>query len=107
MKPSFTCTCSRNPQGADEQEAAEMLLQVVTLIFGAKMGIEKPIPQMNDQERIMMEVSECSRMVAFITFHGTHASVEISFSEGKVSIKRLRFSYYIGRREVIFVAELR
>ena len=107
MKPAFSATCSRDPQGAREQEAAEKLLQMVTLVFGAKVGIEKPIPQMKDQERIMLEVSRCSRMVAFLTFHGSHASVEITFSERKTVIKILRFSYYFNQHEVILVAELK
>ena len=104
MKPSYTSTCSRNPQGANEQEAAEKLLQLVTLVFEVKMGIEKPIPQMKGQERIMMEVSGCSRMVSFVTFHGSHASVEITFSERRTVVKKMRFSYYFNQREVIFVS---
>jgi predicted RNase H-like HicB family nuclease len=106
MKPSFTTTLSRPPKGDDEEEAVGMLLAVITQVFAAKMGSKTPIPLMQDYDQIMATVADCSRMTAFISFQGHLASLEIAFSEGKMLVRKLMFSYYFNPRQLIFAGQL-
>lgn len=106
MKPSFTTTLSRAPQGDDENEAVEKLLQVNCAVFAAKMGSKTPIPLIKDCDIIISEVVDCTRMTAFVSFHGHLASLEISFSDGKRLVKKLMFSYYFGTQRMIFTGQL-
>lgn len=103
MKPSFTTTLSRPPQGDDEEEAVGILLAVINQVFAAKVGSKTPIPLMQDYDQIIAAIADCSRMIAFISFHGYLASLEITFSEGKKLVRKLMFSYYFNPRQLIFV----
>ena len=114
MKPTYTLTLSRRPQGHAEQVAVCRLMHVVDLCFQAfKLDIKldvfptelEKIFGNESRERIVREVSSTTRMVAFISFHGDHASVEITFSYGKTSIKMIRVRYDFDQRRLIFIAE--
>ena len=116
MKPSYTTTLSRRPQGNTEQVAVCRLMNIVDLCFQAyKLDIrltvfpvELKVKQIfNDEsrERIVREVSSTTRMVAFISYHGDHASVEITFSDGKTPVKVIRVRYDYSQKQLIFIAE--
>ena len=115
MKPSYTTTLSRQPRGFKEQEALRRFLHVIDLCFLAfKLDIwlenfPAEMEKVFDHEschRITREVSSTTRMVAFISYHGDHASVEITFSNGKTPVKIIRIIYDYGQKKAIFVAEI-
>jgi hypothetical protein len=118
MKPSYTTTLSRKPQGnSTEQVAVCRLMHVVALCFQAyKLDIRltvfpvewklKKIFNDKTRERIVREVSSTTRMVAFISFQDDHASVEITFSEGKKAVKKIRVRYDFNQKQLIFIAEI-
>ena len=114
MKPSYTTTLSRKPQGNMEQVAVCRMMHVVDLCFQAfKLDIKLDVFPIelekifNDEtrERIVREILSTTRMVAFISYHGDHASVEITFSDGKVPVKMIRVRYDFSQRQLIFIAE--
>ena len=114
MKPSYTTTLSRRPQGYMEQVAACNLMNIVDRCFQAfKLDIRLDVfpteleKIFNDEsrERIVREISSTTRMVAFISFHGDHASVEITFSDGKTPVKMIRVRYDFSQKQLIFIAE--
>ncbi|MEI7513165.1 MAG: hypothetical protein WCJ74_00910 [bacterium] len=116
MKPTYTLTLSRRPQSHEEQVAVRCLMDFVDLCFQAyKLDIKltvfpvelelKKIFNDESRERIVREVSSTTRMVAFISFHGDHASVEITFSYGKTSVKMIRVRYDFNQKQLILIAE--
>ena len=118
MKPSYTTTLSRQPYGnSTEQVAVCRLMHVADLCFQAyKLDIRltvfpielELVKIFNDEtrERIVREVSSTTRMVSFISFHGDHASVEITFSKGKKAVKKIRVRYDFSQKRLIFIAEI-
>jgi len=115
MKPSYTTTLSRKPQGNIEQVAVCRLMHVVNLCFQAfKLDIRSDVflieveGLFNDEsrERIAREVSSTTRMVAFISYHGDHASVEITFSNRKTPVKVIRVRYDFNQKQLILIAEI-
>lgn len=115
MKPSYTTTLSRRPQGNTEQVAMHRLMHVVDLCFLAfKLDILldaypkelKEILSNESCERIAREVSSTTRMVAFISYHGDHTSVEITFSDGKTPVKVIRVRYDFSQKQLILIAEI-
>ena len=114
MKPSYTTTLSRRPQGNTEQVAVCRLMHVVDLCFQAfKLDIKLDVfpteleKIFNDEtrERIAREVFLITRMVAFISFHSDHALVQIMFCDGKTGVKMIRVRYDLSQKQLIFIAE--
>jgi hypothetical protein len=117
MKPSYTTTLSRRPQGDSEQVAITRLMYIANLCFQAyKLDTKvivfpfeenmKKIFDDESRERIVREVSSTTRMVAFISYHGDHASVEITFSDGKKPVKVIRVRYDFNQQKLILIAEI-
>ena len=116
MKPSYTTTLSRRPQGNTEQVAVCRLIHFIDLCFQAyKLDINLEVYPIElklkqffrvSRERIVREISSTTRMVAFISYHGDHASVEITFSDGKIPVKMIRVRYDFNQKQLIFIAEI-
>lgn len=115
MKPSYTTTLSRRPQGNMEQVAVCRLMNIIDLCFQAfKLDIKldmfptelEKIFDDRARERIVREVSSTTRMVAFISYHGDHSSVEITFSDGKTPVKMIRVRYDFNQKQLIFISEI-
>ncbi|MFA7194045.1 MAG: hypothetical protein WC087_03965 [Candidatus Paceibacterota bacterium] len=114
MKPSTKTTLSRKPQGATEQCGVARLQQVVDLCFLAfvlDIRLEefptelKKLLSDDVRERIVREIAKTTRMVSFITYHGDHMSVEISFYESSKVAKSIRVRFGYSQKQLIFISE--
>jgi len=106
MKPSFTVTLSRLPENCAEGDASRALTDIANQVFQLRIGIQTKIAELKDADQIIREVSDTTRMVAFIRFHDNHLSLEITFSKAKEVCRELMFSYYFSQRKVVFVGQL-
>jgi hypothetical protein len=115
MKPSYTTTLSRCPQGKIEKLAVGHLTHVTELCFHAfRLDIKISVFSVelqrifddDSRERIVRETFRATRMVAFISYHGNHACLEITFSEGKIPVKILRVRYDYDLNNLALVSEM-
>ncbi len=114
MKHSTKFTLSRDPQGETERLGVARFLHVNSLCFQAfVLDIRLEVFQnelekiFNDEARgrIVREVSKTTRMVAFVSYHGDHMSLEIKFSEGSRDVKQIRVRFNFQHKQLIFITE--
>jgi hypothetical protein len=114
MKPSMKTTLSRKPQGETEACGVMELQRITDLCFYAfvlDVRIEVYPSELerilcdDARERIVREISKTTRMVAFITYHSDHMSLEITYSEGKQDVKLIRIRFEYSQRRLVLVSE--
>jgi hypothetical protein len=111
MKPGYTVSLSRPPRNELEELGVGSCLQAMNACFtGLRLNLPfTPIPRGlecllsgDKREKIAHEVSDCSRMVAFVTFHFNQTSLEINFSHGKDLVKSIVIMYDYDSKYLVF-----
>ena len=110
----LTITTSCKPPTATDEDALGKLLVGVNACYTALMldleyvevsGGLGSILTGSERKKIAIEVKECNRMVAFITFREMGLWAEINFCEGKSVVKKLTISFVLANRQFLIIAK--